>query len=99
MEAPPTLRHRPAGDRGVEDLDGVGGGELNAPLPQELGNLEGAAGVGAGEKVGLRLQNVVDLSLADLVGGLGLDQVVDSGAVAALVAVWDLDELQARDPG
>ena len=88
---------RGAADRGIEDLDRMGGGQLLAALSQDLLNLQSAAGIGAGEKIGVRGENVHDLACTDLVGALRLDQVVDSSAAAALIAVGNLHELKLRN--
>ena len=90
-----SVRHRPAGDRGVEDLDRVGRRERRRARAGGLPDLERAAGVGAG--AGRPVCRTFSPCAADLVGALGLDQVVDARAAAALVAVGDLDQLQARE--
>ena len=84
-------------DRGVEDLDGLGRLDGGAPLAEQPLDVERAAGVGAGQVAGAGGQHRGGLARADLVGARRLDQVVDAGAAAALVAVGDLDQLQPGD--
>src|SRR5437016_12806 len=77
----------------------MGGGKRPAALAQELLDLKCAAGVGGGQEVRRNREDVVHLARADLCRALRLDEVVDAGASAALVAVGNLDELEARDSG
>src|SRR2546422_1986917 len=45
----------------------------------------------------LRREDVLHLPAADLVGAVGLGQVVDAGAPAALLPVGDLDERERSE--
>ena len=54
-------------------------------------------GLAEASRSGFDGEDVVRLPRADLVRALRLDEVVDPGASAALVAVGDLDELEAGD--
>jgi hypothetical protein len=76
-----------AADRGIEDLDRMRCAQFVAALSQDLLHLQGAAWIGAGEKVCARGEDVHDLPCADLVGAFRLDQIVDSSTAAALLAV------------
>src|SRR6202022_4199059 len=94
--ASPPLEKGGASSKGsVQDLDRMRGGKLDAPLAQNLLDLERAAGVGGRDQVRPRRKHVVRLAGADLVGARGLDQVVDARTAAALVALGDLQELEA----
>src|SRR5204863_8830497 len=89
----------PAGDRGIQDLDGMSGAQSQAARAQKLLDLKSASRVGAGQKIRLDGEDVVRLARPDLFRAFGLHQVVDAGAPAALVALGDLDELEAGDAG
>ena len=54
-------------------------------------------GLALASRSALTERTLSTLRVADLLGALGLDEVVDAGAAAALVAVGDLDELDAGD--
>src|ERR1700693_154627 len=73
------------------------GAQLLATLSQDLLNLQGAAWIRAGEQIRVRGEDVHDLPCPDLVGAFRLDQVVDSSAAAALIAVGNLHELKLRN--
>ena len=75
----------------------MGGRQLPAALSQDLLNLQSAAGIGAGEKIGVRGENVHDLACTDLVGAFRLDQVVDSSAAAAPRGFGRFSQLNARE--
>jgi len=77
----------------------MGGTQSQAPLAEDLLDLESAAGIGGGQEIRLDGEDVVRLARSDLFRAFGLNEVVNTGAAAALVAVGDLNELQARDPG
>src|SRR5947207_2658432 len=73
------------------------GAQFPAALSQDLLDLQSAAWIRAGEQIGVRGEDVHDLPRTDLVGAFRLDQVVDSGAAAALIAVGNLHELKLRN--
>ena len=56
------------------------GAQLLATLSQDFLNLQGAAGIRAGQQIRVRGEDVHDLPCTDLVGALRLDQVVDPSA-------------------
>src|SRR5260370_9895455 len=66
-------------------------------FPQNLLDLQSAAGIRARQKIGLRGEDVVGFARADFIRALGLDEVVDPGAAATLIAIGNLQELQLRD--
>ena len=76
---------------------GWSAGSRASALPQVGRHLDEAARVRAGVRVGAGRRDVRRLPLAELRGGLGLDEVVDPGAPAADRLLGRLDELEARD--
>jgi len=68
-----------------------------AEPPQRCLELDGAAGVGGRDDVGLGRQDRARLPLPQLAGGARLDKVVDPGRAAAAARVLDLDQLDAGD--
>src|SRR5262249_39672241 len=88
-----------AADGGVEHLDRVRHWKRLAALAQEHLDLQRAPGVGGDEELGGRGEHVVHLALAHLPRALRLDQVVDAGAAAALIALGDLAQLEPGDRG
>src|SRR5207237_914503 len=86
-----------AADRGVEQLDGMGGGERAAGTMERRRDLEQAAGVGADVEVGLDREHLRRLAIAELAGGLRLDEVVDTRAAAGRALLVGLGRLEARD--
>ena len=75
----------------------MGGTQLLATLSQDLLDLQGAARIRACEQICVRGEDVCDLPCTDLVGAFRLDQVVDPGTAAALIAVGYLHELKLRN--
>src|SRR5437867_4057479 len=73
------------------------GAQLLAALSQDLLDLQRAARIRACQQIRVRGEDVQDLPCTDLVGAFRLDQVVDPGAAAALIAVGYLHELKLRD--
>src|SRR5258707_13691399 len=92
-----TTRQRHAADRRVEHLDRMRGSQVVAALAEQHLDLQGTAGVSADQQLGLGGEYAVDLALADLSRALGLEQIVDTGAAAAGIAV-ELDQVEAGDP-
>ena len=73
-----------AADGGVEEFDHVEGGELGgAAAAKAVHELQEAAGVGADDGFGAGGEQVRDLAVAEFVGGLGMEQVVDACGAAA----------------
>ena len=72
-------------------------GQARAAGTKMLLDLERAAGVGGSQQVGPDLEHILGFASADLVGALRFDQVVDTGAAAALFSIGNLDELDPRD--
>src|SRR5437868_5446447 len=93
----PSRRKWRSADRRVEDLDRMRRRQPFAAIAQDLLDLQGATGVGAGQQVRPRRENVVDLALPDLLRALRLHQVVDPRAPATLLAVGHLDQRDSRD--
>jgi len=94
------LIRREAADGGVEELDHVEGGHgLFAAAAEGAHDLQQAAGVGG--DYGLRLggEQVADLAVAELLGGLGLEEVVDAGGAAAEGGFGDLGDFELGDSG
>src|SRR5215472_6628031 len=81
----------------VEQLNGVRGDEVRAALPQHHLNLQRATRIRARQELRMSRENILDFSGADFARALGLKQVVDSSAAAALVTVGDITQLNARD--
>ena len=71
--------------------------QAHSAIAQHPLDVERATGVGAGEELCLRGQHVLCLAVTDLGCALGLEQVVDAAAAAALIGIWHLDELEAGD--
>ena len=67
------------------------------PGPEQPLDLQRAAGVRGGSSSGRRAQARGHLALADLVRALRLDEVVDAGAAAALLAIRNVHHLQPGD--
>ena len=73
-----------ASDGGVEQFDHVEGGEfLFARSAKAAHELEETAGVGGDDGVGVSGEQVGDFAVAELLGGFGLEQVVNAGGPAA----------------
>src|SRR3954447_6131670 len=69
-------------------------------VPQTLrmrGDLEHAAGIGGRHRLGAGVEQVLGLALAELLGGLGLHEVVDPGRAAADLPVPRLHQLELGD--
>src|SRR5262249_45316639 len=86
-----------AADRGIEQLDRVGGGHRTPRAPQRSRHLDQAARVRAHVEAGVGREHLRRLAIAQLARGLRLDEVVDPGAPAAEVLLVRLDELAPRD--
>src|SRR5260370_4973301 len=81
----------------MKNFDLMESAQCLAASQQNLLDLQSAAWIRAGQKIGLRGEDVVGFARADFVRALGLDEVVDPGAAATLIAVGNLQELQLRD--
>jgi hypothetical protein len=78
----------------------VEGGEfLVAGATQAAHKLHETAGIGGDDGVGLRGEQVLDLAVAELLGGFGLEEVVDAGGAAAEGRFSDLGDLETGDGG
>src|SRR5712664_1917943 len=71
-------------DGSVQELNGMRRGHLRAAVSQHHLDLKGAAGIGAREKLRLNREEIVHFSCSDFPGGIGLEQIVDPRAAAAL---------------
>jgi hypothetical protein len=73
-----------AADGGVEELDHVEGGELcSTAAAKSVDELQKAAGISRDDGFGASGEQVRDLAVAEFVGGLGVQQVVDAGGTTA----------------
>jgi len=68
-----------------------------AGAAQTAHELEQAAGVGRDDGGGTGCEEMRDLSVAELLRGFGLEQVVDARGAAAEGGFGDLRDFQARD--
>lgn len=94
------LIRREAADGGVEQFDHVEGGHgLFAAAAEGAHELEEAAGVGGDDGLRLGGEEVADLAVAELLGGFGLEQVVDTGGAAAEPGFGDLGDFELGDSG
>ena len=66
-------------------------------MAEATGDLKVASGVGGGEDRGAGADDVADLADEELLGLLGLGDVVDAGAAAAPIGLGQLDELEPGD--
>jgi len=60
-------------------------------------DLQRAAGIGGGDGVGAGVEQVARLALAELGGGLGVQDVPDAGRAAAQLPLGRLAQLESRD--
>ena len=74
------LIHGEAADRGVEKFDHVKGrlGAFTATA-EAAHELEEAAGVGRDDGLGVGVEKMADLAVAELLGGFWLEEIVDTG--------------------
>jgi hypothetical protein len=94
------LVYRDASDGGVEQFDHVEGGELFFACSAEAAHeLEETAGVGGDDRFGVSGEQVGDFAIAELLGGPGLEQVVDAGGATAEGGFGDLGDFEAGDCG
>src|SRR5690242_20346078 len=89
--------HGKATDRGIEHLDRVGHADVGALPLQRRADLHQAAGIGRDQQRRLGLGDVAGLAVAELAGGLGVQDVPDAGRAAAQLGLGDLAQLQAGD--
>ena len=87
---------RDAAERGVEQLDRVQRGKGPPGAPEGLRDLDEAARVRARVDVGAGREHVPCLAVAELAGGLRLDDVVDPGRAAAEILLGRLDDASGR---
>lgn len=83
--------------RGVQQLDRVHDPDREPSLSQALLDLKGAAGVAADDDIGPRLLDPIDLPIEQLLSRFGMQQIVDPGAAAAEVGLFQLDEPEPGD--
>jgi len=89
---------RESADGCVEEFDHVEGGDFFLVGPAEAAHkLEETAGVGGDDGVGVGGQEVGYFAVAELLGGFGLEEVVDAGGAAAEGGFGDLGDLKAGD--
>jgi hypothetical protein len=89
-----------AADGCVEEFDHVEGGEfLLAGSAETAAELEKAAGVGGDYSVGVSCEEVGNFAVAELLGGFGLEKIVDSCGAAAERGLGDLGYFEVGDCG
>src|ERR1700733_14554006 len=71
--------------------------DVEAALAEAVLDLEEAAGVAGGDDRGAGGGDVVDFALKELVGHLGLDEVVDAGAATTPHGFGERLEVEAGD--
>ena len=76
-----------------------GGQGILALAAEAAHDLEQAAGVGGDDGLGVGREQVADLAVGELIGGFGVEQVVDAGGAAAEAGLFDLGDLEAGDGG
>ena len=87
-----------AADGCVEEFDHVEGGEfLLAGAAESAAELEKAAGIGGDYGVGVGCEQVGNFAVAELLGGFGLEEIVDSCGAAAERELGDLGYIEVRD--
>ena len=91
---------RDVADRGVEEFDHVECGHGGVPLAAEsVHQLKQAAGVRRDDGFGVCCEEMFDLAIAQLVRGVGLQEVVNARRAAAQSGLFDFAEFQAGDRG
>ena len=89
-----------AADGCVEEFDHVEGGEFFlAGSAETAAELHEAAGVGGDDGVGVGGEEMGDFAIAELLGGFGLEEIVDAGGAAAEGGFGDFGDLEAGDSG
>ena len=87
-----------AADRCVEQFDHVKGGEFFLTCSaQSAAELEEAAGIGGDYSVGVSCEQVGNFAVAELLGGFGLEEIVDSCGAAAERGLGDLSYFEVGD--
>lgn len=85
---------RLATERGIQDLYCVDNGSLLMLARERRLKLEDAAGISSGDDVGSEVRNEFGFAIAERIGGVGLDKIVDSCGTAADGGFGDLDKLK-----
>ena len=89
-----------AADRCVEQFDHVKGGEFFLTCSaQSAAELEEAAGIGGDYGVGVGCEEVRDFAVAELLGGFGLEEIVDACGAAAEGGLGYLGYFEVRNSG
>src|SRR6266516_4897784 len=83
--------------RGIDQFHRMQRWDTLAQALQRSVNLQEAARIGRDDDIGMSTQDMLSLALAQLVGRLWLDQVVDTGATAANVCLRDVHHLDPRN--
>src|SRR6266849_8622609 len=83
--------------RGIHQFHRMQRWDTLAQALQRSVNLQEAARIGRGDDIGMSTQDMLSLALAQLVGRLWLDQVVDTGATAANVCLRNVYHLDPRN--
>src|SRR5437762_225869 len=90
-------RSAQAGGRIVQKAHQMHHRHVRAGLAEPGCDLEDAAWVGGDDEVGARLEDRRDLLPLELLGDLGMREVVDAGAPAAALRIGDRDDRDVRD--
>lgn len=87
-----------APDGGVEEFDHVEGGKLGgAAATKAVHELEQASGISADDSLRAGCEQVRDFSVAEFVGGLGMQQVVNACRAAAEIRFRNLFDGELGD--
>lgn len=84
----------PAADGSIQNLNRMNDRSVAAKTSQGGLELEEAAGVAGGHDIGVERCDELGFAVAEGVGGVGLDQIVDSGGAAADGVFWDFSEFE-----
>ena len=83
-----------AADGSIENLNRMNDGSVAAKTSQGGLELEKAAGVAGGDDIGVERSDELGFAIAEGVGGVGLDQIVESGGATADGVFWDFSEFE-----
>lgn len=67
---------------------------LLTPVRERRLKLKGAAGITSGNNIGSEIGDELGFAIAKRLGGVGLNEIVDSGGAAADGGLGNLDELK-----